>query len=381
MNFSRTLLFLILSMSMFLLGIVDGVFRLMNTSGINVNFLSQIYLLHPVILVFGFFASIIVTERVAGMKLLNTSSHFKSLVNIPVPLYWIGSLLIILNSLFNYGLIYQLSIFLFFIASLSFILFLYYLRKISHMKLPIDYMILSAFPLTIEAILLYYSLPVANIPRILLILSFPIIFILGERVELTSFTTALKYDKLYKYIFYFLIISIALLTISAIFQLKYLDGNLNLLIIFISLLILTISFLIFYYIESSLFRQLRKTNLILNLYTSKHTMQSYFWGIVGLFLMIIYVGSKYSFDLYDASIHALAIGYIGYMFLGHGPVIFPTIANRKLDASKLRLYPSIILNIAVLIRVICDIIRNFIYNPILGYLISFSGFLVLLTVV
>jgi len=376
LKLNRTIFFLALSISMFLLSMLYGLLRLMVIYGVSIGYPFKAYLTHPILAIFGFMASIIITERVAGIGVLKKPTIFTKLINIPVPLFWLGSIFAILAILFNDYLLKTLFISFFLFASLISILFLLYLKRVSRIKLPFSYMILSFIALFFEAIILNYNLPEGNIPNILLILSFPVIFILGERVELISFPTGLKYDKFFKAIFYLLMISLILLITSSFYSTSYYSSSFISILIFISSIIFAFLFLIFFYIENKIYRQISMTNFYMNKYTAKHTRFAYLWGILGYLLCVIYIVSNYNLNLYDPFIHAIAIGYIGNMFLGHGPVIFPTIFRKKIEAKKLRLYPAIILNVAVLFRIIGIISDSFISMVVFKYLIILSGFLI-----
>jgi len=56
-----------------------------------------------------------------------------------------------------------------------------------------------------------------------------------------------------------------------------------------------------------------------------------------MILAVTYLLSGYRLDLYDSFIHAMTIGFVGTMMLGHGPVILPTVLGRRFSEEKLTL--------------------------------------------
>ena len=62
--------FIIVAIAFLILALLDGIFRLMADNGLSTGVLANIYGLHPILMVFGFLASIVMAERVAGISII-----------------------------------------------------------------------------------------------------------------------------------------------------------------------------------------------------------------------------------------------------------------------------------------------------------------------
>ena len=63
-------IFVVFAIIFLLLALLDGIFRLMADNGLGTGILENIYFLHPILMVFGFLASIVMAERVAGISVI-----------------------------------------------------------------------------------------------------------------------------------------------------------------------------------------------------------------------------------------------------------------------------------------------------------------------
>jgi hypothetical protein len=370
-------IFIAVAIIFLFLSLLVGIFRLMADNGLNTGILQNIYALHPILMVFGFLACIVMAERVAGISVIPDLKQSR-LPLAMVPLLSLG----VVSELAGYTigprwLNYAGGAFL--LAScLAFTFVLFRLAIKTGTKLPFYFMIISAVSLSVSAILSTLILPVGNFPFIMLLLSFPIIFILGERVELTRFTSTPSSTKRFKISFILASASVAMFTLSSA-----LDSFFRLQTTLVSIgslfLLGTLSLVLF--AENQNFRLLSKSKEALQRYVLNHTRVAYSWGIFGLILGEIYFLSSMRIDLYDPFIHSLAIGFIGTMLLAHGPVILPTILGRKLDTTKVSLLPLQVLTAGNLLRIVGDLMLRTYNSMIISDSVGLSGWLILIAVI
>jgi hypothetical protein len=62
------------------------------------------------------------------------------------------------------------------------------------------------------------------------------------------------------------------------------------------------------------------------------------------------MATSLGFDFTDAALHALALGFVFSMMLGHAPVILPAIARVKVLFSRLYYLPLALLHVSLVIR-------------------------------
>ena len=85
-------------------------------------------------------------------------------------------------------------------------------------------------------------------------------------------------------------------------------------------------------------------------------LSGYVWLLVGGFLLADAV-NVYGFQ-WDAAIHAIALGFVFSMVIGHAPIIFPAVIRLKIPFSALFYLPFTILQFGLLIRVCGDLSEN-----------------------
>jgi len=89
----------------------------------------------------------------------------------------------------------------------------------------------------------------------------------------------------------------------------------------------------------------------LHRYLGQHLLLAYSWFFLGLVLVIVWAAVRGGSALYDASVHSLAVGFVGTMILAHAPVIAPAILPRTIAQEKLNLLPLELLTVGNLLRV------------------------------
>jgi hypothetical protein len=211
---------------------------------------------------------------------------------------------------------------------------------------------------------------------IMLLLSFLVLFILGERIELTRIVSSPKSNKGFRRVLVTAAVSIILFGVGSaerftmLANLTFLIGSALLLIVFLSVLI----------VENHNLRLLLKSPRPLQHYVSRHVRVAYGWAVIGMFLAIGYSLSGFEYDLYDPFIHSLTLGFIGTMMLAHGPVILPGVLRRKFNEEKLTMLPLAVLTLSVILRVGGDLFMLISYSAAARLTAGFSGWLVLAAV-
>ena len=356
--------------------LLDGIFRLMSDNGLGTGLLENFYELHPILMVFGFLASIIMAERVAGISVIPKLNKSAAPLTM-VPLILVGIVLEIIG--YSTGpepFKYAGGAFLF-AGSIVFIFVLAKLAQNTGAKLPFYFMIASGVSLAASAVLSAFSLPLGNFGFIMLLLCFPLVFILGERVELTRFSSTASANRRFRMAFVLSCVAVTSFVISSFPsspEIQAISSSLG------SLLLLgTIAIVLLGEIQN--WQLLLNSKLPLQKYVVSHTRVAYVWGIFGVLLGFLYSADSMRLDLYDPFIHSIAIGFIGTMLLAHGPVILPTVTERNLDANKISILPLIILTSGNLIRIICDLIFLSYTSRTLEVIVGLSGWLILVAVI
>ena len=356
-------------------GLLTGIFRLMSLNFIATDTLSGLYGLHSIAMVFGFLAAMIMTERVAGAALIPGAKDLRA-HKIMVPSILLGVIAEVLGYMLGTQTVRYVGAILLVAGCLSFLVSLRFLRRNTESKLPFDFMMLSVVALLVAASLSAFSLPIANLGFIMLLISFPILFILGERVELTRLVATAATKTMSRVAFSFAAVSVALFTIGSV---QLLPTEANLIFLLGSLLLFAV-FLSVLIAENRNIRQLLKSPRPIQQYVAIHVGMAYMWGLIGMALATAYSLSKYQLNLYDSFIHALTVGFVGTMMLAHGPMILPGIMGRRSRDEKLTFVPLSILTLAVILRIVGELLQLFSDSSFLRSVVALSGWLVLGTV-
>lgn len=84
-------------------------------------------------------------------------------------------------------------------------------------------------------------------------------------------------------------------------------------------------------------------------------LAGYFWlGAAGLLLLVTPPGTT-AFS-YDAVVHAIAIGFILSMILGHAPIILPAVTGLRIRYNAAAYAPLFLLHLSVLLRISADLL-------------------------
>jgi len=376
----RSLIYVALGVFALMLGLFAGIFRLMADNGAPDALLSQLYSSHSIIMVYGFIATLIMTERVAGLRILEVRRALTFSSTVMAPLTWLGAMLYALGEAWGIRMSTTLGVGLMLLGASAFVATLYMLAQLSHMEIPFLYMILSVFSLMVGALELGFAQPEHDLGMIMLFLGFPIVFILGERVELMGFLTAVSYRKRFVYSAYALTLAVILFSASSTITIRGGAGYLARALSLIGLLVVAAIMASYYSIERETFRKLSSAAQPIQRYVVAHTRVAYMWGVVGSILMGLDLVGVPLGHIYDASIHSFAIGFVGTMFLAHGPIIFPTVTARRLDPLRLNKIPLILLTLSTILRVLGDLVAGVTHSPAATTAVWVSGWMILVVV-
>ncbi|MDG6907755.1 MAG: hypothetical protein JRN20_18430 [Nitrososphaerota archaeon] len=374
---SKQKIFLAFGIFFLILALFDGIFRLMANTGMSTGILQGIYGLHPILMVFGFLGCIVMAERVAGISVIPELKKSPAPV-VMVPLIALG----VVFELVGYSLGPQILRYAggisLFAGSSVFIFVLFSLGKKTGARLPFNFMILSGVSLAASAVFSAFYLPSGRAGFIMLLLSFPLVFILGERVELTRFTASPTATRRFKVAFLSSLIAVLSFILAATFTSSF---EFQVAFSFLGSLFLALTLLLVLLAENQNFRLLSRSKEPLQKYVISHTKVAYSWGIVGMTLALIYFGTSMKIDLYDPFIHSIAVGFIGTMLLAHGPVILPSVTGQRPSVEKLSLLPLMVLTAGNLIRIVGDLISLAYESKILESIVGLSGWLILIAVI
>jgi len=82
----------------------------------------------------------------------------------------------------------------------------------------------------------------------------------------------------------------------------------------------------------------------------------YFWLAVSGLLWLVYGGVPAG-PIYDATLHAVFLGFVFSMIFGHAPLIFPSILRRPMAYLPASYLPLMMLHISLWLRVIGDLLN------------------------
>ncbi len=359
--------FMGVSIAFMLLALMVGIFRLMAQNGVGPVVLGNLFALHPLLMVFGFIAGMIVTERIAGVELLPHTKQTRLSLAIP-PFIFVGMAVETVGFLFGLALVSYVGAALLVVSSLLFLSLLRSFLTMGREKMSVLFMIVSGIALLLSALLSAFSLPAGNVGFVMTLLLFPVVFVLGERVELTSLATKSSSDRFVPALF-MVAVALGLFGLDA-----WSLASMNL--VAFGLTGLTFGF----FLVNERKARSKATASPFQKYVRNHVELAYVWGLAGSVFGIAYSLSPL-FVFYDAFVHSLALGFIGLMFLAHGPIILPMVTRRQFDNAKLSSIPLAILMVALVTRIGSELALLYGDAWLLNLSVAVSGWLVLLAVV
>jgi hypothetical protein len=108
-------------------------------------------------------------------------------------------------------------------------------------------------------------------------------------------------------------------------------------------------------------------------------LAGYFWlGLAGLVLLVIPPGA--TVFSYDATVHAIAIGFVLSMIFGHAPIILPAVTGLRVRYSAAAYVPLALLHLSVVLRIAADLFERVEMRTISGpvTIVAFAGYAVTL---
>ncbi|MDG7007523.1 MAG: hypothetical protein JRN06_04690 [Nitrososphaerota archaeon] len=362
--------FMGVSVAFMFLALTVGIFRLSAQNGVGPILLADLYPLHPLLMVFGFIAGVIMTERIAGVELLPHTKQ--TTLSLAMPPFILGGVAVETASyLLGLTSLRYLGAALLVISCLFFLALLRSFLRTGRERISVLFMILSACALLLSAVLSAFSLPAGNVGFAMTLLLFPVIFVLGERVELTSLATSRSPNR-FTPAFFLAATAAILFGFGAWFPAT---GSL---VCVVAFGVTGAAFAFFLVMEKS--ARPRSVVSPFQRYVSSHVGLAYIWGLAGSAFGVAYSLSPL-FVFYDAFIHSLALGFIGLMLLAHGPIILPMVARRGFDNASLSFAPLAILVAATVLRIGAEFALLGSRAWLLNLSISASGWLVLLAVI
>jgi hypothetical protein len=358
------------SIAFMLLALTVGIFRLMAQNGVGPVLLADLYTLHPLLMVFGFIGGIIVTERIAGVELLPRTKQTGLSLAIP-PFIFGGMLVEAAGYLLDLTTVRYVGAALLVVSSLLFLSLLRSFLTIGREKVSVLFMLLSALALLLSSFFSAFSLPAGNVGFVMVLLMFPVVFVLGERVELTSLASRSSTAK-------FVPALISVLIALAFFGFDaWYSTSLAAWMASIAFALIGATFGFFLFAE----RSARSRTVVspFQRYVGSHVELAYVWGLAGSIFGIVYSLSP-MFAFYDAFVHSLALGFIGLMFLAHGPIILPMVTRRQFDNAKLSFVPLGVLIVALGMRIGSELALSYSPASPLNLSLAVSGWLVFLAV-
>ena len=366
------LLPMFVALAFMLLGLVVGILRLMLVNGVIIRFppLEQFYVLHSEIIVFGFLGILIMFERVIGVEILPKNRRPITLKPM-IPIFAAGLLLYLAGSVLQSDAVVVLGGVLMAVGSVFFAYVVWWLFFRGGDHLAMYFMLLGVVALTIASLVSTHIVTWDQYGFALLLLSYPMLFIIGERVELTRFGSGRSGRHNFKTALAVASTGLILLIIDTVLlpSALLLSGAA---ICYLAVIGIT------YKVESMSLRRLSTIRYPINRYVTIHTTTAYYWITVGLALLLLRLVWTSNPFLYDAFIHSIGVGFVGTMILAHGPIILPAILKRPMINKTLSLIPLLLLTLGNLIRVAGDLVKPFYFD--IAAVIGYSGLLILVAV-
>ena len=84
-------------------------------------------------------------------------------------------------------------------------------------------------------------------------------------------------------------------------------------------------------------------------------MLGYVWLIVAGVLWLLFADLFLAGPLYDAMVHAVLVGFVFSMILGHAPIIVPALTQREVRYTALFYGPLALLHVSLIVRLYGDL--------------------------
>lgn len=355
------------SVGSLILGLTIGLAALAENNGfvLSISWASRINV-HPDIMVFGVIGGLLIAEKIEIMENFRIFGKIR-ISRLVVPFLFVGVFLTSIGILQNVLYIRGSGLFL---TGFAFVLFLYFMGSKRSHGIPAIKQVFSA------AILAMVLSPISNLNHIItgntefsyLVLLFPVIYVLAERMEL-GFVRGMKRNDIQTLA--------AFAWVSVIFAFASVEvepGIMSPILMTVSLVFL-FSLVVGTIVYDPSFRKLRR-NSRLQSYVKKGVIISYIWLFIGigLYLLQDFLGHGYL----DPAAHSIALGFIGTFIVAHSPIIFPTVLKKEANVERVSTLPIIVITIANAMRVLGDLAIPFVpYANTISYA---SGYVIIIAI-
>jgi len=348
------------AIAILIIGLLIGLDRYISLYGLSILQLYKLFDIHPILIIYGFISIVILYERFRGLGL---TQKYKDMLLIGISINIFAVALAILALLINFNNIFYYGVGLLLIPPITYILYL--TRNRMYIYKPVYIMHLASQIIYVLGVLMVLNpLSIDKYIFGLILLLYPTIFILGERLELTRFVAP---TPIYNIAIYIATLSIVLSTLSSYIYSGYFS-------IFTALSTLILALLITY-LDPTL--KIRSRFDEEKRYLKLHLKIAYTMLVLGLTIYLLGYVFKMPYNIYDVYTHLIALGYIGSMLIGHGPIILSGLFNIKVRYSYIPLY---VLLISLILRILTDILFVFIplsYSQIMSLASGILIFMVL----
>lgn len=355
------LLVILVAVLLLLVGLVSGVLRLLSLNGLWAQPpLSGLFPHHGLIMVFGFLAVLIVAERYLGAR----SFQLHPILHLLPFIVALGAVLLIGGWVMGAEVAQGVGGGLMAVGLGLYLYLLWSVGRQAAQPLPFRFMMLGAALGGLAALFSLRTSPIGNMNLSLLMVSLPLFTILGERIELSRFLAPQSY-RWASWGLLGAIIASALLLVQ--------NGH----IIFFPWALLLAAVVLPVLWADRVVMGARERPL--QRYLGPHLALGYFWLLAGLLLVLLWALRPGSLFLFDAALHALAVGFVGTMILGHAPVIAPGLLGCSLLEERVNLLPVILLSAGNFLRVVGDGLLA--AGVPIGAVVGLSGLLILTALV
>ena len=348
MGFNRSTSPLPVALIILVIGLLIGWMRYTELYGYPILSIQNLYYIHPHVMIFGFISLVILFERYRGV---GVSREYRNALLLGIIANIIAIFILLIGSISSLANISSIGYYLLIIPPTTYILFLILNRKAIYgpvltLHLTSNLVFILSILADITGVL--YDRYIYS----LLLISYPTLFILGERLELTRFVAPKKWIETLIHLSVYLYLTIFLLTFIYWEYSRYLGYLPGLPLMAIILTIITL--------DPTL--KIRESVDIRMRYLSFHLRIGYIMLMLGI--LTYYLGKLgiSQVNLYDTYVHLIALGFIGMMLIGHGPIILSSLLGIKV---RFRYIHTYVLLLAILLR----IFQNLFYLYLQPYLL------------
>lgn len=328
--------------------------------------LASLIVIHPVLMVFGVIGGLLISEKLELMRNFTIFGKLKMSLLI-VPMTIAGISVYSIGLLLSVQTVSDVGALLIALVGLLFMWFMVSGRSHGNRDAKVI-MGASLFSLALSSIAEAVRNAVESPVVALLLLTFPVVYVLGERIELgqmrgigRSWISFLKASSA---------AAPVLLFIDTV-----IPGKLVEFLLFNASVMFLVSMGIISAIHDPSIR-ISGSRSILQEFMKFGIRSSYAWLFLGLGLYAIQYDVARGFM--DAATHSIAIGFLGSFIISHSPIIFPLIIKIRANTEKVTRLPLYALDIAVVLRVGGDIAGRFFDE---GNVLVFSSIWILLLAV